>query len=175
MTYKRFEDLPVWQKAAELYERTEELLESEALRASRGFRDQLDRAALSVSNNIAEGFERGTTNELLAFLYIARGSAGEVRSMLCLKERLAHRANWPASLRSEIANLTLLAESCSRQLRAWAESLQNSDIKGQRHLNRRNRQADEDKKRAAAFQKLLLGKMPPSHPMVREAREKGLL
>jgi len=71
--------------------------------------------------------------------------------------------------------LTSLAESCSRQLRAWAESLQNSDIKGQRHLNRRTRQADEEKKRAAAFQKLLLGKMPPSHPMVREAREKGLL
>jgi four helix bundle protein len=47
-----------------------------------GLRDQLERAALSVSNNIAEGFERGSTNELLAFLYIARGSAGEVRSML---------------------------------------------------------------------------------------------
>jgi four helix bundle protein len=46
-----------------------------------GLRDQLERAALSISNNIAEGFERGTTNELLAFLYVARGSAGEVRSM----------------------------------------------------------------------------------------------
>ena len=44
----------------------------------------MDRAALSVSNNIAEGFERGTTNELLQFIYIARGSAGEVRSMLAL-------------------------------------------------------------------------------------------
>ncbi len=61
MTYQRFEDLPVWQKAAELYEQTENLLEDERFRASRGFRDQLDRAALSVSNNIAEGFERGTT------------------------------------------------------------------------------------------------------------------
>ena len=45
-------------------------------------RDQLERAGLSVSNNIAKGFERGSTNELLAFLYIARGSAGEVRSIL---------------------------------------------------------------------------------------------
>ena len=42
---------------------------------------------MSVSNNIAEGFERGTTAELLQFLYIARGSAGEVRSMLVLFER----------------------------------------------------------------------------------------
>jgi len=40
-----------------------------------------------VSNNIAEGFERGTTHELLASIYIARGSAGEVRSMLCFLER----------------------------------------------------------------------------------------
>jgi four helix bundle protein len=85
MTYKRFEDVLVWQKAAELYEAIEELLENQKFIATRGFRDQLDRAALSVSNNIAEGFERGTTNELLAFIYIARGSAGEVRSMLCLR------------------------------------------------------------------------------------------
>jgi four helix bundle protein len=56
--------------------------------------DQLERAALSVSNNIAEGFERGTTNELLAFIYIARGSAGEVRSMLCFIERRPAFANF---------------------------------------------------------------------------------
>ena len=93
MTYERFEDLPVWQKAADLYEATEDLLESDTFKASRGFRDQLDRAALSVSNNIAEGFERGTTNELLAFIYIARGSAGEVRSMLTVKARRSGKAN----------------------------------------------------------------------------------
>src|SRR2546423_9230689 len=87
MTYERFEDVPVWQKAAQLYEAAEELLETHNFGGTRGFRDQLDRAALSVSNNIAEGFERGTTNELLAFIYIARGSAGELRSMLCLLRR----------------------------------------------------------------------------------------
>ena len=64
-------------------------------------RDQIERAALSVSNNIAEGFERGTTNELLAFLYIARGSAGEVRSMLNFIERRPAFANF----KSQISNL----------------------------------------------------------------------
>jgi len=51
-----------------------------------------------ISNNIAEGFERGSTTELIHFLYIARGSAGEVRSMLCVIERMsrgsvAHRTS----------------------------------------------------------------------------------
>ena len=170
MTYQRFEDVPVWQTAAELYEGTEVLLEHRSFRASSGFRDQLDRAALSVSNNIAEGFERGTTNELLAFLYIARGSAGEVRSMLCVRERRARKINWPSDLKSQISNLKSLAESCSRQLRAWADSLQNSQIRGQRHLNNRSRETLDQKKRAAEMQKKLLAMLPPDHPL-RRAKE----
>jgi len=77
MTYQRFEDLPVWQEAAKLYEQTDDFLESAPPRMRPSFRDQLERAVLSVSNNVAEGFERGTTNELLQFIYIARGSAGK--------------------------------------------------------------------------------------------------
>ena len=161
MTYPRFEDLPVWKCAAQLYEDTEKLLDCPALNASRGFRDQLDRAALSVSNNIAEGFERGTTNELLAFLYIARGSAGEVRSMLAVKLR---RINEP-NLKSQISDLKSLAESCSRQLRAWADQFQNSEIKGQRHLNDRSRRQADQTKRSADFQKKLLQGLPPDHPL----------
>lgn len=172
MTYERFEDLPVWQAAAELYEGIEALLEHGAFPATRGYRDQIDRAALSVSNNIAEGFERGTTNELLQFLYIARGSAGEVRSMLVLKERRAARAAWPHDLKSQISDLKSLAESCSRQLRAWADSLQNSPIRGQRHLNDATREAAEGRKRAAAVQDKLLQSLPAQHPVRRAAEER---
>jgi four helix bundle protein len=171
MTYQRFEDVPVWQTAAELYEATESLLENDTFHATRAFRDQLDRAALSVSNNIAEGFERGTANELLAFLYIARGSAGEVRSMLCLRERRARKLNWPADLKSQISNLKSKAESCSRQLRGWADSLQNSDIQGPRHLNNRSREAFEQKKRAADLQTRLLQNLPANHPLRRAKEE----
>jgi four helix bundle protein len=171
MTYERFEDLPMWQKAAQLYEAIEELLEHQSFIATRGFRDQFDRAALSVSNNIAEGFERGTTNELLTFIYIARSSAGEVRSMLCLKERRAKKANWPADLKSAISNLKSIAESCSRQLRSWADALQNSEIKGQRHLTEPSRRNSDRRKRAAAFNEELLHKLPPNHPL-RIAKQK---
>jgi four helix bundle protein len=173
MTYERFEDLPVWQTAAELHELAEELLEHEALRCSRAFKDQLDRAALSVSNNIAEGFERGTTNELLAFLYIARGSAGEVRSMLVLLKRKGAKKKLPAALLPLVEKLAKLAESCSRQLRAWADTLQNSDIKGQRHLNDGVRRKAEVKKADADFRKLMLEKLPSDHPIVVSARKRG--
>lgn len=172
MTYERFEDLPVWQKAADLYEAIEDLLENESFRASRGYRDQLDRAALSVSNNIAEGFERGTTNELLQFIYIARGSAGETRSMLKVKARRATKANWPAVLKSEISNLISQAESCSRQLHGWADSLQNSDIKGQRHLNARFRENERTATAVKNFRLNFLRNLKAEHPLYRspEAR-----
>jgi four helix bundle protein len=80
--YQHFEELPVWQEAAKLYNAAMDLLRQPGKELSGGFRGQLDRAALSVSNNIAEGFERATTGELLSFIAIARGSAGEVRSMI---------------------------------------------------------------------------------------------
>jgi four helix bundle protein len=171
MTYENFEDTPAWREAAHLYELVEDLLENSTFRASASFRDQLDRAALSVSNNIAEGFERGTTNELVYFLYIARGSAGETRSMLKLKLR---RPLDPA-LKSQISELISCATSCSRQLRGWAGSLQNSDIQGQRHLDNRSRRDYAQKKRSAEFQKELLRKLPPGHPLRKDAEERGVI
>ena len=157
MTYENFEDTPVWQEAARLYELSEDLLENPAFLARNGFR------------NIAEGFERGTTSELLYFLYVARGSAGETRSMLRVKLRRIR----DAALKSQISALIACAASCSRQLRGWADSLQNSDIQGQRHLNERSRRDYDQKKRAGEFQKQLLGKPPPGHPLRKDAEERG--
>ena len=135
MKYSRFEELPVWQEAMELAVRVFSMTERPPFRRYRNVRDQLERASMSISNNIAEGFERGTTQETLTFLYISRGSSGETRSVLCLCERL------PAfgDLKSEIADLKRRAEKISRQLRAWCNSLQNSDIRGQRYLTNKTR------------------------------------
>jgi four helix bundle protein len=146
-TYERFEDLPVWKDSIGLAERIYSLTEKPPFKGKYSLRDQIERASLSVSNNIAEGFERGTTQELLTFLYIARGSAGEVRSMLCFLERL------PAfnDLKSEISNLKPNAESVSRQIRAWADSLQNSDIRGHRYLNENSKAIDRTQKERKEF------------------------
>lgn len=164
-TYQRFEDLPVWQEAIVLAEKCEDFIDAAKDRITWSKRDQMDRASLSVSNNIAEGFERGTTNELLAFLYIARGSAGEVRSMLCFFERRPKLRDF----RSQISDLKSIAESCSRQLGAWAQSLQNSDIAGPRHLNNQTRENYQKRKAndtgVAEFQKLLEQHLPPDHPL----------
>jgi four helix bundle protein len=172
-TYNRFEDHPVWQTAAELYDRVDDFIDRAPPRMRSSFRNQLERATLSVSNNIAEGFERGTTNELLAFIYIARGSSGEVRSMLTVGERRPYLAHF----RSEISDLKTLAESCSRQLRGWADSLQNSRISGQRHLNEKSR-SDYQKRKSreasgAEFNEMLSKHLPPDHPMHPKNRAGG--
>jgi four helix bundle protein len=140
MRYKRFEDVPVWNTAIELAIGVYLLTSKPEFEKRYSLKDQLERAAVSVSNNIAEGFERGTNNELVSFLYISRGSAGESRSILCLLDRLPGFAK----LHSDIATLRARAESCSRQLKAWVESLQNSDLKGERFVTARVRRGDQN-------------------------------
>jgi len=147
MPYARFEDLPVWNSAIDLAVHVYNVTEAAPFRRRRSLRDQIERAAVSVSNNIAEGFERGTNNELLSFLYIARGSEGEVRSMLCLLERLRSFSD----LQTDIKKLKSKAESCSRQLKAWAQALQNSDFKGERHVNQKTKRAAQAAKEREEF------------------------
>ena len=147
MQYKRFEDLPVWQDAVALARSMYEFTALDPFRRHPGLRDQLERAALSVSNNIAEGFERGTTNELWAFLYIARGSAGEVRSMM----RVLERWNAFGDLKSQIADLISRCEKISKQLYGWIESLKNSEIPGQRRLDDKAKNRYASKKEREEF------------------------
>ncbi|MDQ2854940.1 MAG: four helix bundle protein [Acidobacteriota bacterium] len=139
MKYHCFEDLPVWKDAIELAVRVFGLTGKSCFRGHAGTRTQLENAVVSISNNIAEGFERGTTQETLTFLYIARGSAGEVRSML----RLVERVRAFTDFRTEIPDLINRSLSISRQLRAWADSMQNSEIRGQRYLNDRSRRSSK--------------------------------
>lgn len=75
-----FEDLKVWQKARELANLIYSVTRQETCSRDFGLVDQIRRAAVSVISNIAEGFERGSYTEFIQFLYIAKGSCGEVRA-----------------------------------------------------------------------------------------------
>ncbi|MEI6532881.1 MAG: four helix bundle protein [Candidatus Roizmanbacteria bacterium] len=79
MKINNFEELVVWQKAREL---TLEIYTIFSTIKDYGFKDQIQRASISVMNNIAEGFERKGDKEFSRFLFIAKGSIAEVRSML---------------------------------------------------------------------------------------------
>ncbi|MGQ0540336.1 MAG: four helix bundle protein [Blastocatellia bacterium] len=77
-----FEDLFVWQKAVEFAKEIYLISERKGLKTDFGLRNQIRNAAVSISTNIAEGFERRSRKEYLNFLNIAKASAGEVRSLL---------------------------------------------------------------------------------------------
>ena len=147
MNYKNFEDLPVWNAAIEFAIVLFEFTSKADFRGVGDLKNQIERAAVSISNNIAEGFERGTNNDLIHFLYISKGSAGECRSML----RICERSNKFSNLRSEISNLILREESISKQLNGWIEALKNSDINGVRYLNDRERARIRQRNEADKF------------------------
>jgi len=131
-TFKSFEDTPVWKLSAKF---AAEILpwtsDSGRLRGKGDMANQIQRAALSISNNIAEGFDRGSNNELTHFLYIAKGSTSEVRSMLKVLQLMD---NCPEDVR-QIKLFVRTTEDISRQLGGWINSLKNSKIKGPKYLN----------------------------------------
>jgi four helix bundle protein len=151
LKYNRFEELPVWRDAIDLAVLVFELTSQPAFKGYYSVKDQLERAGVSVSNNIAEGFERGTTQETLTFLYISKGSSGEVRSLTYLLERLRPFDD----LRSKILDLRSRAASISRQLNGWCTSLQNTDIKGHRYLTDKSRRLEKARRDREEFLKEL--------------------
>lgn len=86
MKIERFEEIIAWQKAKVMCVDVYKLFENSK---DFSFKDQIQRASVSVMNNIAEGFERKSNKEFVYFLYVAKGSCGEVRSMLILAKELS--------------------------------------------------------------------------------------
>ncbi len=102
----QFEDLHVWQKSKKL---TVLIYQSFPNKTEPTYRNQIRRAAISVMNNIAEGYERSECNQYHYFLSIAKGSCGEVRSMLSLADELKYtdplKLREIRSLSSEISKM----------------------------------------------------------------------
>ena len=115
MKIERFEDIKAWQKAGELT-----LLVYSLFRKSKDFRfnDQIQSASVSIMNNIAEGFERQSNKEFARFLYIARGSCGEVRSMSYLALKLKYITV------SDFKNVTSKCLEISKMLYGFIKSIQ---------------------------------------------------
>ena len=87
MKVLKFEDLIVWQKSIDL---TVLLYRHFEKHQDYSYSNQIRRAAISISNNIAEGFDRSTSKDFNRFLYIAKGSCSEVKSMLFLGVQLGY-------------------------------------------------------------------------------------
>jgi four helix bundle protein len=159
--YDHFEELPVWQEAARLYNAVLDLLEEPGVPLTPGFRNQLDRASLSVSNNVAEGFERSSTRELLSFIGIARGSSGEVRSMMAVVKDRPKLKRYLSALQ----RIRTMAESCARQLTGWAGAVDKLPFDGRRHLPQQHRAQLDGARKASDYRLRFLKSLKPGHPL----------
>ncbi|MGE3181719.1 MAG: four helix bundle protein [Phycisphaerae bacterium] len=114
---RRFDDLDVWQTARELARGVYRAAESQPLERDFAMLNQMKRAAISISSNIAEGFERGTRKQQIEFCFIAKGSAGELRSQIMI----AHDVR----LLDDAARDWLLStcETCIKQLQGYISHL----------------------------------------------------
>jgi four helix bundle protein len=113
-----YQDLEVWQMAMDLGEQVYRLTGRFPKQEMYGLTSQIQRAAVSVPSNIAEGRMRGTTREYAHFISVARGSLAELRTQLILSRRLGYATEEQTG---EILNL---AERLAQRLNAWRRSLQ---------------------------------------------------
>lgn len=100
---EKFEDLIAWQKARELTRLVYEVTRKEGFSKDYGLSAQIQRAAVSIMSNIAEGFERGARGEFHQFLVIAKGSCAELRSQLYIALDVGHLTQSEFDRLSELA------------------------------------------------------------------------
>jgi four helix bundle protein len=120
---EKFEDIGVWKIARELVNDVYKITQTVPFSRDWGLKDQLQRASVSIMSNIAEGYERGSNKEFIRFLFIAKASAGEVRS-------LSYVAYDQKYLDEKVfSNLSSKASVISRQIKGFIVYLQKSNIK----------------------------------------------
>lgn len=113
-----FEKLNCWKEAMELATEIYKLSNGK-MRNDFGFRDQLRRSALSIASNIAEGKERKTSSEFIRFLYIAKGSAGELKTLLTIAKEVGYISS------EEFEKLIKRTEKISSMLGALIKRIKN--------------------------------------------------
>jgi four helix bundle protein len=114
----QFEELDVWQESQEL---CCDIYKEFKGQRDWGFKDQVQRASISVMNNIAEGFERRSSKEFLLFLNYSKGSCGEIRSMLSIARKLEYITD------ENFRVLTMKATRISKMLFGLMKKLENTN------------------------------------------------
>ena len=123
-TIKSFEDLNAWQQARCLNKEIYRISSRGTFGRDFALRDQIRRASISISSNIAEGFERNGRKEFLNFLSIAKASAGEVRSQLFLARDLEYIEE------PEFNSIRELLLQTSKMIWGMMEYLRKSEVEG---------------------------------------------
>jgi four helix bundle protein len=126
--FDKIEDIVVWQLAIELTNAIYKITNNNVFNKDFALRDQIRKSAISVPSNIAEGFERNSTNQFLYFLVIAKGSAGELRTQLLI----AKNQNYISQLEFEKINKD--AFEVSKKLGAFITYLKEFKLKQTQNL-----------------------------------------
>ena len=127
MTIKRFEEIKAWQEARELAKVVYAATRSAEFAHDFGLRDQIQRAAVSVGSNIAEGFARNGNKEFVKFLWVAKGSAAEVQSQLYTAKDIGYITD------EQFKSIYDKAESCIVLIYRFIKSLRASHLTGERY------------------------------------------
>lgn len=152
-TVKRFEELVAWKKARQL---AREVYRAFGDCRDRGFTDQIQRASVSVVSNIAEGFESGTRDSFLNYLYIAKGSCGEVRAQLYIAQDIGY-----VNIQT-FKYLNDLAEQTSKLLASFIKALKSSPHQGLQ----RKREMTKDERAAEDFMTDARKQLAKIHPHI---------
>ena len=136
-----FEDLHIYQRARELTSQIYTITKTVEFAKDFTLIDQVRRAAISVMSNVAEGFERGSKIEFIQFLYIAKGSCGEVRAQLQIAKDLKYIPD------EQYTQLYKLAQTISAMISNFIAHLQTSNYQGEKvdRAKRLNMEKDKNK------------------------------
>ena len=117
--FRRIEDIEVWKRGCRLAVKIFKLSEHERIARNWGLRDQIQRSALSIPSNVAEGYERNSRAEFKRFLMIAKGSCAELRTQLYIIQALEFIQNEEIKeLLKECSEISSMIQSLSSQVKS---------------------------------------------------------
>lgn len=147
---ERFEELHMYQRARELTNRVYELTRKGGFSRDLGLVDQIRRASVSIMSNIAEGFERGASTEFIQFLFIAKGSCGEVRAQLQIARDQGYISE------REHTEMEDLARRISGMISNFIGHLQGSDYRGEKFSRPARKEVEKKQERMRALREAQL-------------------